>query len=293
MILNTISIHALRGEGDRCCRWCCGSQGYFYPRPPRGGRRCDRLRRRHRRCISIHALRGEGDERASRPRCGCPRFLSTPSAGRATLCQNAYPDIGDPFLSTPSAGRATLASPVGVHLQLVFLSTPSAGRATAISGGGLYLNDISIHALRGEGDRWSTAGARSSRHFYPRPPRGGRLRNPETEETIFCISIHALRGEGDLEERIHTVHKRNFYPRPPRGGRQGRKAFFSNSGDFYPRPPRGGRPGEYYISQHFRSISIHALRGEGDPLQRNGRRHCGDFYPRPPRGGRPKKQSSS
>ena len=33
----------------------------FYPRPPRGGRRCCRRHRTGRRCISIHALREEGD----------------------------------------------------------------------------------------------------------------------------------------------------------------------------------------------------------------------------------------
>ena len=39
---------------------------YFYPRPPRGGRRCaSSARRRIRFIISIHALREEGD----RERC--------------------------------------------------------------------------------------------------------------------------------------------------------------------------------------------------------------------------------
>ena len=37
----TISIHALREEGD-CCSPRGGDSGcYFYPRPPRGGRRRD------------------------------------------------------------------------------------------------------------------------------------------------------------------------------------------------------------------------------------------------------------
>ena len=59
--LRSISIHALREEGDsrRAWSWWCPS--YFYPRPPRGGR----PRRRRPACrhtpISIHALREEGD----------------------------------------------------------------------------------------------------------------------------------------------------------------------------------------------------------------------------------------
>ena len=59
--LITISIHALREEGDSGCRFCSCRTFYFYPRPPRGGRRpCGQ-------CvvivgvISIHALREEGD----------------------------------------------------------------------------------------------------------------------------------------------------------------------------------------------------------------------------------------
>ena len=34
--------------------------------------------------------------------------------------------------------------------------------------------------------------------------------------------------------------------------------------DFYPRPPRGGRPARERGSQKWRTISIHALREEGD-----------------------------
>ena len=81
----TISIHALREEGDRahCCT--CLLLRYFYPRPPRGGRRrgtgeragrniflstpsarratFSRHARRHPKVISIHALREEGDSK--------------------------------------------------------------------------------------------------------------------------------------------------------------------------------------------------------------------------------------
>ena len=34
-------------------------------------------------------------------------------------------------------------------------------------------------------------------YFYPRPPRGGRLRFFELPVKFFDISIHALREEGD------------------------------------------------------------------------------------------------
>ena len=82
---------------------------YFYPRPPRGGRRgfhsCAGLLFG----ISIHALREEGDPAAVRA-AGPPREISIHALREeGDLCQNAYPDIGDPFLSTPSARRATRA----------------------------------------------------------------------------------------------------------------------------------------------------------------------------------------
>ena len=56
--------------------------------------------------------------------------------------------------------------------------------------------------------------------------------------------------------------------------------------NFYPRPPRGGRHNLDLKAAEGKTISIHALREEGD-LQNKGIRHIfGNFYPRPPRGGR-------
>ena len=62
-----ISIHALREEGDTGSRYFRQLQsGYFYPRPPRGGRQGVRLAGRSGHSISIHALREEGDPPGSR-----------------------------------------------------------------------------------------------------------------------------------------------------------------------------------------------------------------------------------
>ena len=57
--------------------------------------------------------------------------------------------------------------------------------------------------------------------------------------------------------------------------------------NFYPRPPRGGRPEQEVITDYAVSISIHALREEGDLEDHRMRTRRADFYPRPPRGGRP------
>ena len=101
---------------------------------------------------------------------------------------------------------------------------------------------ISIHALREEGDLQCLVTWSSHRYFYPRPPRGGRRVNRNSEynfaqflstpsarrattvfrdsSTITKISIHALREEGDANCPAFHLRCYDFYPRPPRGGRQ-------------------------------------------------------------------------
>ena len=56
-----ISIHALREEGDAAPPQPERVLSYFYPRPPRGGRRAALLGCPLLWFISIHALREEGD----------------------------------------------------------------------------------------------------------------------------------------------------------------------------------------------------------------------------------------
>ena len=57
---------------------------YFYPRPPRGGRRYDLKNGAEDLHISIHALREEGDSAIFQNVFFRTKFLSTPSARRAT-----------------------------------------------------------------------------------------------------------------------------------------------------------------------------------------------------------------
>ena len=78
-----------------------------------------------------------------------------------------------------------------------------------------------------------------------------------------------------------------FYPRPPGGGRPTACCVAYFSRNFYPRPPGGGRPEINRDNADFGTISIHALRVEGDREARGVRcRRLADFYPRPPGGGR-------
>ena len=127
---------------------------YFYPRPPRGGRRCQGLAAAHLKKISIHALREEGD------------FLSG----------SCFPSLGNFYPRPPRGGR--LDTKEAYKQILEFLSTPSARRATDGDGFAWALQDISIHALREEGDE-AMALVLSGEY----------------------ISIHALREEGDSKNR--------------------------------------------------------------------------------------------
>ena len=79
-----ISIHALREEGDADSDVRRKDKLDFYPRPPRGGRRHRTIISPAASIISIHALREEGDLMTSRSDSYNRRFLSTPSARRAT-----------------------------------------------------------------------------------------------------------------------------------------------------------------------------------------------------------------
>ena len=57
--------------------------------------------------------------------------------------------------------------------------------------------EISIHALREEGDVTRAIKGLWQTYFYPRPPRGGRLGVVGSRPGEKMISIHALREEGD------------------------------------------------------------------------------------------------
>ena len=83
------------------------------------------------------------------------------------------------------------------QIVYIFLSTPSARRATEFDKLTAKAKEISIHALREEGDLYRPSGALPVNDFYPRPPRGGRLPIRVMPLLVVIISIHALREEGD------------------------------------------------------------------------------------------------
>ena len=166
----------------------------FYPRPPRGGR------------PNVQPFRR-----------GQHRFLSTPSARRATwlVSGDVFAVV---FLSTPSARRATYTS--ASHWRDIDISIHALREeGDDFHESQIFVIEISIHALREEGDR----------HHHRRPDRSG-------------ISIHALREEGDAAISRRASASFSFLSTP-----SARRATLEGCVKIVPL-----------------LISIHALREEGD-----------------------------
>ena len=169
---------------------------------------------------------------------------------------------------------------------------------------------ISIHALREEGDKLTETRLRLNTDFYPRPPRGGRLSGlsgsspgssflstPSARRATFVFVLVMVDESRFLStpsarratwKSQHWQRWAKFLSTPSARRATGIKPgkLYINI-NFYPRPPRGGRRCRMHEPLLQLSISIHALREEGDkPKQRNAVQ-LQNFYPRPPRGGRP------
>ena len=172
-----ISIHALCEEGDETGFSGTKVLRNFYPRPLRGGRpgcsqgicfgsrflstpsarRATRGRRPAQRLrgISIHALCEEGDMQATKE-------IDCTLISIHALCEE-----GDLFPA------AVLAS------RYKFLSTPSARRATTSKSASLpQTRNFYPRPLRGGRRSGSRSSRRSTPNFYPRPLRGGRRPSP-------------------------------------------------------------------------------------------------------------------
>ena len=192
----SISIHALREEGDYSADPSSTDSNNFYPRPPRGGRPVFFLQLTLFQVISIHALREEGDSLCSWRPHHADRFLSTPSARRATAWQDGMFRWDFHFYPRPPRG----GRPIEIKFQLVimtFLSTPSARRATHSAYIAGYELLISIHALREEGDDNRSQPFPSYKKFLSTPSARRATCSAACSAYIRGISIHALREEGD------------------------------------------------------------------------------------------------
>ena len=237
--------------------------------------------------ISIHALREEGDAKATEIEVEILNFYPRPPRGGRLGPAGEWSRVV-PFLSTPSARRATYTDTITLTASEISIhALREEGDLSPFKKGDIGAS-ISIHALREEGDPSGYRRCKPLSKFLSTPS----ARRATVEATVSAsaknISIHALREEGDAAAAKSSA----------------------TMPDFYPRPPRGGRHGEWWDSWDSGAISIHALREEGDDAGINTERLSwiflstpsarratallvkyivGEkyFYPRPPRGGRP------
>ena len=136
-----------RRSGPRARSW----QSSFNPRPPRGGRLTRVLAEEVDTVVSIHALRVEGDSKRESRSAARVWFQSTPSAWRATSpsAASAWSERG--FNPRPPRGGRPCYY-IAIADPNRFQSTPSAWRATFPRARRLRWQEVSIHALRVEGD---------------------------------------------------------------------------------------------------------------------------------------------
>ena len=226
--------------GRRLRRRGCLTPSNFNPRPPRGGRRCNGTPNRGVMWISIHAPREGGDINqiiqqsktlisihAPREGGDLPRFAE----GMTQLVFQSTPPAGGG--ATPDRGTEAAGTGISIH-------APREG-----GDGGVVRVEIreviSIHAPREGGDsRHLLSKPSPTRHFNPRPPRGGRpaAEIRRVQDWIFqstppargatlrtvpscglpCISIHAPREGGDRGRCSRSGATTGFQSTPPARG---------------------------------------------------------------------------
>ena len=170
----TISIHALRGEGDYI-KARARKPGQGFQSTPSVGRATPAHAGMMSAIAPFQSTPSVGRATSPNPYMSPAwTFQSTPSVGRATvkaiadfygipISIHALRGEGDSdtdsdsfpltlFQSTPSVGRATTEMLEPFTIEAIFQSTPSVGRATMTAWKSWTATTISIHALRGEGD---------------------------------------------------------------------------------------------------------------------------------------------
>ena len=213
--------------------------------------------------VSIHALRTEGDTFWGDIGVGRIAFQSTPSARRATKGRLVYVEgkiVSIHALRTEGDGNwqsPSKSSAVSIHA----LRTEGDAAAAAAD----FCCVVSIHALRTEGDCLTSMSILLLACFNPRPPHGGRRLSLRADVRSGQVSIHALRTEGDALRPWRAASCRRFNPRPPHGGRRAAALASSVVSAFQSTPSARRATNSLYKTQGYCSVSIHALRTEGDP----------------------------
>ena len=291
-LCHVISIHTLRVEGDGTVHRRVETEFYFYPRPPGGGRQLEDCRKH---LVDYFYPRPPG---GGRLHTHCSRkyrvrhfYPRPPGGGRLKLVEYNVIDVTISIHALRVEGDTK--NPLLVLWDDLFLSTPSGWRATAgplyhaarrvdfyprPPGGGRQREDkivrlaqqISIHALRVEGDYCPECAPLMAQKISIHALRvEGDSSALSIRAEDLRISIHALRVEGDHLPLsfLHTVLY--FYPRPP-GWRATTVGRIACAFEQFLSTPSGWRATIITLAYGAEKIliSIHALRVEGDEQPR-------------------------
>ena len=130
-----------------------------------------------------------------------------------------------------------------LYIPTYFNPRPPWGGRRAMLEKAFIVFDISIHALRGEGDGIRFWQITDDKPLFQSTPSVGRAtiaarRNIQR----LVISIHALRGEGDRHYGDSLFFQFRFQSTPSVGRATCDVIYFTQQyDDFNPRPPWGGR----------------------------------------------------
>ena len=142
-------------------------------------------------------------------------FQSTPSVGGRHVAYNSI-EVVKIFQSTPSGEATIAASCISFSSSSISIHALRGGDKKIRKNKSRY--DISIHALRGEGDPdLAQAHRRTNISIHALRGEGDFLRHRDGRMRV--ISIHALRGEGDGQRTQTCGAFHLFQSTPSVGGR--------------------------------------------------------------------------
>ena len=236
--------------------------------------------------ISIHVPLAGDDVQACVTQDKILVFLSTSPLRGTTVLSVARAWAAPQFLSTSPLRGTTISLAEYAALHGISIHVPLAGD-DSIEPDAIVALKISIHVPLAGDDLHSVLVPVELRHFYPRPPCGGRLAEfCRRKNAAAFLSTSPLRGTTGPRRRSCRCAP-HFYPRPPCGGRRFAFGGLVVGVKFLSTSPLRGTTRYRSPRNHlkFKFLSTSPLRGT-TPARFDLPDILAYFYPRPPCGGR-------
>ena len=282
--LHRVSIHATLAGGDNETAVCNPPIRCFYPRHPRGWRRC-----RIARCRPSTTFLSTPPSRVATLRGGHAArwivFLSTPPSRVATICTCRNLSRTHCFYPRhPRGWRHRFLSTS--YNDFKFLSTPPSRVATCRARSSAMTVSVSIHATLAGGDPQCHAAVFRKVGFLSTPPS-------RVATLSSCNHLSAEKFLSTPPSRVATrtcwamAFRLPFLSTPPsRVATPGFRHLFTPLSVSIHATLAGGDSGRHCPCEHGK-VSIHATLAGGDPITVAARPCTLCFYPRHPRGWRP------